>query len=110
MKNQNTLTVEISEKIEFIVKTETKTVDAYRTGDYNEFQEYKVTRKMMLSDIPTIHGGTGKSKYGYTDEVYKNWEKNGLGNFGEFQSKKLALAFCNYLNSLNQSDLEILIK
>ena len=103
------LILEVSEKVEFQVSIEKDYVDSYGTGDYTGRNTYIVTRKLMLSDIPSSQGGTQETESLYSDEVFIKWEKEGLGNFGTFNNQRIAQILCDSLNSKGQKELIELI-
>jgi hypothetical protein len=108
-KMEKELILEVSEKVEFQVISKKDYVDSYGTGDYTGRNTYVVTRKLMLSDIPSAQGGTKETDTLYSDGVFIKWEKQGLGNFGTFNDQRIAQILCGALNSKEQKELIELI-
>jgi len=108
MKNQNeSITIEISEKIEFFIVTESTSVDQYHTGDRTNVNDYIVKRKLMLSDIPEANGGTKITDHSIHTNVFLMWEKDGIDDFGKFNhaNRQYAEVLCNALNNTDQKEL-----
>ncbi len=106
-KEKNSITVEVSEKIEFFIVTESRSVDQYHTGDRINVNDYIVKRKMMFSDIPEKNGGTKKTDRLIHTDVFLMWEKDGIDDFGKFYhaNKQYAEVLCNALNNTDQNEL-----
>lgn len=73
--------------------------DTYHTGDTQSYSRWEIKRKQMASDIPIQNGGTMESVCAYGESLLIKQNREGVGSYGLFNTKPLADAYVEYLNS-----------